>query len=347
MNTKRQNYFIAGVFLIGVPVLSYTLFRSMWPQVGAMPVVETNNPSDNVSAAKDIDNRPSVSLKAGADIRLERPIGLTAEIGGRPVSFVAKKLELNAFLLPEGDGLYLYEKLLDRAKDEPVAARLLSELLTRCSTTPVNRGDYDDAIKRLVDENVHPSADLNRPRIVSDKAVASIKADFEHDFEQCSTLSAEKRGEAESWARLAAQGGDYLGLELLGKAPNISATERLASYEKRWTDFGDVNGALNLSGIFLGGGESLPKFEGIAADPVKAYAYFLAGTEIEVAIIERSNAAEAEQIRYENSVAEQRMTSGLSAQEHLDAESLAIELIESNPNCCAYDTSTTYQVTVE
>jgi len=61
-------------------------------------------------------------------------------------------------------------------------------------------------------------------------------------------------------------------------------------------------------------------------------------------VSQRFNPQETDQLQYELSIFEQLLTSKLSASEHLEAERLAIELIESNRNCCTIDTSYTHEI---
>ena len=201
-------------------------------------------------------------------------------------------------------------------------------------------------MQRLIEEGVHPAVDNSYQGKVPQKYREVVVEEFNHDYEQCKSIDQNKRDESSDWARVAAEGGDFLGLEMLTRDPNISTKERIALYEKIWSDFGSLESAINLSNILSGVGNhaSYSLVAGLEPNPKKAYAYFLASSNIEVAVSERFNPQDTAQLQYELSIFEQLLTSKLTAREHLEAEQLAIELIESNENCCTIDTSFTHQI---
>ena len=272
------------------------------------------------------------------------------EIGDTNVSFRAYLLELNEFSLPvEKGGAYLYDRLSQRGEGgDIIAARMLSVLLSRCGETFINREEHDNALALLKNEGKYPSANPSYSAIkVQDEMLDSVASFFENEYELCKELSRDKRSEANKWARLAAEGGDFLAIEQLLNSSDISSGEKIDLIEKRWKEFGYVDSTTELAAI-LSGLSSFPGFaDDVEADPKQAYAYFLVSTRINAAVLEETNPIEARQKEADSYAFEQILTSKLTPQEHLDAEKLAVDLIESNDTCCSFDPRQAYKISTK
>jgi len=94
----------------------------------------------------------------------------------------------------------------------------------------------------------------------------------------------------------------------------------------------------------LSGLSDISGYEDIDIDPVKAYAYFLVSSGVNNAVYGKSDPLYAQQQEVELAVYEQLITSKLTAQEHLDAENFAIELLKKNQSCCSFDPRLAYKI---
>jgi len=268
---------------------------------------------------------------------------LAFEIDGEAFSFPLKPLDINAFSLPDKSADYLYAKLSERALNgEVIAARLLSDFIYACGETFMDEEQHKQAMQRFVTDKIYPTANpefAGRVIELADEEVEAILIQFQGEFERCQGLTKTQRGETRKWAKIAADGGDFLGLQRLTSHPETSGTERIELFEKQWLDHGYIHAptaiAVGLAGIDGG----LSSFKGVELDPKKAYAYFLISENLNVALA-RYEGADSNTINdqiTDYDTFESLLTSKLSASEHLEAEELAKQIMRDNKNCCTID----------
>jgi len=289
-------------------------------------IVETIN---NTTLIKEEDNR------------------LTFSIDAETFSFPLKHLEINPFSLPDKSATYLYAKLSERALNgEVVPARLLSDLISGCGETFINENDHKHAMERLTKDKLYPSADPKFSNTSVPDDMVELAADqFEKKFRQCKGLTVSQRGESLKWAKIAANGGDFLGLQMVASHPDTPNSEKITLYEKQWSEYGYIHAPTAITAA-LSGFSSFSSFKGLEPDFKKAYAYFLISKNIEVAIARyrgKDSNAITEMIADQNTY-ESILTSKLSAREHLEAEELAKEIMRRNTKCCAIDPRASVQI---
>lgn len=339
------SYVSAIVLLIILALLTFFLLKA--PERDGREIKAHDEQGVRASQVNTHDIDRSVFELLPVKIDISDGARIDIQVSGEVYNLQLNELFINPYVLPDKDGLLLYEKLSRKAASDPVAARLLSGLLTKCKSSYIDKDQHDQSIRFLEEKYIYPAANLNRPFKVSPASIELIKEEFEQNFHQCRTISESRRKEATKWARVAAEGGDYLGLEMLTKAPDISTDERLKAYYAKWEEFGDFYSLTSLSSLLSGVGRNPPLFEDLNPDPTKAYAYFLISSKVEIAIAERNRSPELETIRYEHSVFEQLLTANLSVSEHFEAERLAQSMLEESDNCCAIDTTASYQLSIK
>jgi len=268
---------------------------------------------------------------------------LTFDIDGEVFTFHLKKLDVEAFTLPDKSADYLYSRLSERALNgEIVPARLLSDFISACGETHFDKEQHDKTMERFISDNIIPTAD---PRF-ADSAIEFpeeqkelIVKQFEAQFERCQGLTIEQRGEARKWAKIASDGGDFLALQQLTKHPETSSSERIELLEKQWLDHGYIHAPTAIAIGLAGFSNGFQSFQDLEADPKKAYAYFLISKNLNVAL-ERYKGSDSITINEKvtgHDIFESLLTAKLSAHEHLEAEELAKQIMRDSPECCAID----------
>ena len=297
----------------------------------ATPAVDGEQKKPLTSSKKLVMEKSLLTVSQRSDISIE--------IGGETINIPLNVLDLNRLSLPDKGATYLYQKLSERAmQGDIIAARLLSEFLTRCSEVFVNLEDHNNSLKLLRENGEYPSANPKFSGIhVDESMIAGVEQQFSNEFASCEGLSVEQKKESSKWAEVAAKGGDFLGLDALIKNPSVAGERKIELMKKQWKDFGYIDGATGIAAV-LSGLSRFPDYKGVEPDPKTAYAYFLIASNINVAFTDSSKPFEAVALNVEYGEFESLLSSKLSPQEHLEAEQMAIELITSNPNCCAIDT---------
>ena len=255
-------------------------------------------------------------------------------------------LDLKQYHLPfEKGAVYLYDALSKKSLDgDPVAARLLSDLVGLCNETFESEEEQLNALDVLVKERKFLTKIPGFPEIdVSDEMFDTVKNQLESDYELCKGLSSDKRGESVKWSRIAAEGGDFLGIDQLLNHPDVSGLEKVSLLEKQWEEFGYVQGAKGLAAV-LSGLSKFSSYSDVEPDPKKAYAFFLASSKIEIAQLNNIDSYKAQQKELDLNVFKDLLTSKLSAQEHIEAEKLALQLIKQNSRCCTFDSRQSFEI---
>jgi len=140
------------------------------------------------------ENEPRATISK-IENKIEGVENFSIEIAGQRIQVEVKPLDINHFFLPQKDGLYLYERLSERAYNEPIAARLLSGLLSRCSKTHISKEEHDKAVQRLREEGAHPALDSQFQGEVPEEYVEVVLEEFKYDYEQCKNIDQNKRND--------------------------------------------------------------------------------------------------------------------------------------------------------
>lgn len=272
---------------------------------------------------------------------------LVIEINDEELPITVSEIELNSFTLPAKPAGYLYDKLSERALgDDPVAARLLSGFITRCNEVFNSKEEHEAAMTNLKEKGEYPSANPRFAGIkVEAEMLAQVEQHFNKEFDACLGLTPDQKNESSRWARIAAENGDFLGIEQLINDPTVDAEERLGLLERQWSDFGFAGGATGVAAV-LSGLSKFSAYEGVEPDPKKAYAYFIVSSKIEIALAESLGSSRVSQISSEHGVFESLLTAKLTPAEHLEAEQIAAELIRSNENCCTVDGRQSFLISI-
>ena len=260
------------------------------------------------------------------------------EIAGEAIAIKPRYLEYSEVTLPTDKSVsYLYGALSKRAEQgEAVAARLLSDLITRCNETYPDRESHDKAIVKLIEDRIFPTANPQFQGIkISEDQIALAQEQFAREFEYCKDLGNDERKEAVKWARKAAEAGDFQGITQLIKSSEVSGIEKVSLMERQWQEFGFFDSTTGLSTI-LSGLSRFPGYEDVEPDPVKAYAYHLVSSKTYITLLETSDPIEALWLRVKNFLFEIVLKFNLGYQEQKDAEREAISMLKENSQCCTF-----------
>ncbi len=229
--------------------------------------------------------------------------------GSEPIPVELKRVIIvHPPYFPTDNFLDQYQSLADRARDgDAAAARMIAKALQTCSL--INR-----------DENSH---------------LGTAHAEGYRSSEvYCKDVTDDLAMESKFWAKLAAEGGDYLGIQTYAHMLG-AGSERLALMERFWED-GNISALPTLSGGFFDGshGDSTSQ-----PDYIRAYAYHLIYSKVHESTKNVASGATSpagakvgSSIAIENHL---RYLGGfLSSQQQIEAEKLAAGLLSRNSNCC-------------
>ncbi len=157
---------------------------------------------------------------------------------------------------------------------------------------------------------------------------------YRSSFSYCEGVTDDHVLEAEFWAKLAAEGGDYVGIQtyahMLGPGQ-----ERLAVMQSFWDD-GNISALPTLSAEYFVGSHG---GSGSKPDYVRAYAYHLIYTKVHESVKTSNGDATAPSgtkvgsaIALENHL--NYLGGFLSPRDQAQAEKLAAQLLAQNGNCC-------------
>ena len=321
---------------IAVTVIAALLYRVVNLSEPTITVSDHSNENPTRLVASDHNRNQVEPINQIDDINNN----LSITIADESISVTLKNLELTPFALPDKDAIYLYEKLSDKAlAGEAVAARLLSGLIEECNETHVDEALHNESLDRLREHQEYPSANPKFSGIkVSEDMIQQIDDYFVKQYSKCKGLTLSQRKESQQWARLAADGGDFLGLEQLARHPDTTGNERVALLERKWNDYGFIDSVTGLAAALSDYGKP-PGYEDTEVDNVKAFAYFLIGSKLNVAVAEKDGQSSIAltELRVGNDTFESLVSRNLTPAEHLAAEQLALEMIKNNINCCTRD----------
>ena len=315
--------------LIYLKYIEYSKFIT-----GSAPVGRLQQPRHKVpSFAQDTNKmiaKKSIETVSGSIGRLT--------IGSETINVVFKQFQHKyIFLDPLLSANDVYDDLSEKAlAGDAIAARTLANELEKCGASFSTNEEYLSQLKLLKDENIYSTPNRKFDNFkIAPEGMKSFLAQIKTDYDYCEGLSKEKRSESNKWLSMAAENRDFLAMDRLSTMPSLNPELRHGTLENAWQEFGNKSSAIGLGMYYMGtqysGDNNLLK-----PNPIKAYAYLLVGSQLELSslsIVDPYNSSNREaEIQQKLSVLSADLN--LSAQQQEDAEILAMELLETNPNCC-------------
>lgn len=333
MKHKKSGFFCIVIAAIGIAIVCYGFYLEN--QTGDIDDLE-GVAAKNLGGTLHDGSPPSSKKLIEDNFKLNNLDDLASvRIGEEIIDVSIHPLELNQFQLPNKSATYLYEKLSEKANNgDPVAARLLSQLLGACSEVNVNSSGHKQVIDLLLEEGRFPAPDSGSDLVVPVEQREMIKQQYDRQFESCRGLTVAQREESLEWAEKAADAGDFIASELAVASEKTPVENKIQLLEKQWLEHGFVGAAESLAVLYSGSLlTSNPKFK---PDKAKAYTYFLISHGINTTLAEQKNAYNLTELISEASVFEQLLTGSLTPREHLEAHDLAVQFLRENKNCCKF-----------
>lgn len=221
-----------------------------------------------------------------------------------------------------------YDALVEAANNGDIpSARYIGDRLRHCQNAFSDRASLDNAISVLKDKRIvtYPPGSWREDEVLSSSAdLTPLIAGLERRFGACEGISNDQKRNASLWSSRAAAEGDYF------------ATRDLISADR------NSKRSLELWQELLDAGYSMP-FQEMAAyffrqsnstdgrpDYFQSYAHLFAHSKLKETSFAYKNGFD-KVYDHEGLIA---LGDLLSAQERMQAEELAADMIENNPNCC-------------
>lgn len=230
-----------------------------------------------------------------------------------------------------------YDGLVKSAQEgNAAAARDLFRELRRCENRFESETDLKKAIESLRSTNQITYPDGSHAHIAEGLSTLEIEEIETEKYQYCVGIDDSAIEGREKWARLAAEGADFLGARDYAQEVGFDSVESYQIYEDLWNR-GHISAAQTLSMLSERGFS--PESEG-QPDRFNAYVFSL------ISVKTLSSAYDASPVRphlTSGDVANRKAdmdrvlglkASYLTAEEIKAAESLAAELLRKNENCC-------------
>ena len=322
------------VALISISVLAYAIYDT--PIVNIQPAIGHTKPKETVPI-------PIVNDVETESKNISRT---TLYVGGEAIFVDFKELDVKFFVLdPKINAATLYEKLSVKALDgDPVAARLLAQELAKCNSLKLAEDHQRiTSIKTMYEEKQYMKRQGEgysynlvdgeiRNLSLNPASLERMENRYAKQKKHCEGLTVSQQNESRMWAERAAEKGDFLAMNFLMSDAYADAQDKYAWAKKLWSEKGSIEALQTMWDIHYYGADS--EDGGFQPSKMKAYAYYLAAGELEYAAGNESNQFNLPNIRTEFDTSKAIISAELSADEHLEAERYAAELISSNPNCC-------------
>lgn len=227
-----------------------------------------------------------------------------------------------------------YAKLRSLAESgNAAAARTLSRELQRCRRAYSDEASLNAAINRLRATRVVIYPNGSRPSVElrpGDDVATFVERELESPYEHCEGITNEQKAEAAQWARVAADGGDYLGFQ--DWATELGWTQ--AGFDA-WENVWERGYKAALTPLAMMYRKGIPTSAGGQPDYVRAYAYSFVGFKLREAAYagSASQAHRGRLVAMEDSL--RHWSSYLTPQQTDEAVSLAKQILTENHNCCA------------
>ncbi|MEM7357998.1 MAG: hypothetical protein AAF431_02745 [Pseudomonadota bacterium] len=260
------------------------------------------------------------------------------EIGGRRivVKFSVLIPKVLSDEIPSIPAEQLYDELSTSAKNGNREAALeLAHELNRCRKGYSDKLSLRSAIEKLQDHGLYDSPDgLTKDFPIPQSERGFYVSHISREFKFCEGFSQLQLLESNEWAERSAAQGNISAMDFLVRIAIDSGDVAMEYkwHKAQWDRFGFIESADSITAMLMSGATPNGK-----PDYKKAYAYFLVYSKLKLASLGDKNE------HYYNSLSAQfadtntALSSKLSANEHLESEQLAADLIESNPNCCTSD----------
>lgn len=228
---------------------------------------------------------------------------------------------LNAYWPPAPPSWFSYEatilsqidKLRTQAEaGDMAAARTIYRVLSNCRRLLNSGVDLEGALNEIKSSNRSSTSKI------------ALQEGVREGYHACEGVTEDHVRQGEHWLRLSVEGGDYLATRMLYQIlDDRNDPEARMLLSKMWEE-GHI-GSLHSYAI---------KYRN-EKNHISAYAYFLAYSTTRERVFELSVYPERHQISIQgNSNTLAVMSSYLSYEEQLQAEKLAVTIVEENKNCC-------------
>ena len=221
----------------------------------------------------------------------------------------------------------IYDDLVEAAYsgDYP-SARVLYQMLSDCREAYLEPSDLEAAIFRIRNEKVWVRpGDHHAEPIPAGVDTSHLERNLRLQQQRCDGITDAHLRDVKEWARLAAEGGDFLGMRFWVR--ELGNTQEAVEIWKQAWSAGYVNALQAMSLAYKRG---VPTDTKEASDYVQTYAYQLAYFKV----IEASYASQDASMMATIDGVLSSIGGNLTPNQQAEAERLAFDLLRSNTNCC-------------
>lgn len=265
----------------------------------------------------------------------EAPIGKDVTVrfrNGKEVQINLRQKPIpRPYFYPTERFLDLYDELeLAAMSGHSAAAIQIFRSLKACQYAHRTKDELDRALERLRTDGIieWPNGVREAETIPHGIEYGPFEQSMIDSYELCEGVSDEQANDAERWARLAAEAGDYMGIRLLTE--EIGKTqESYELWQQAWEQ-GYVNGAQAMIIYYRDG---IPESLGGEPDYIRMYAFQLIRNKLHEAASQWASHSNSNKLAAMDNAL--RGTGGfLTPQEQEEAEALAAEILSEDRNCC-------------